>query len=170
MLSRETCFLLAALYQERDQLIHEEIARLEKLQRLAEKVHQEAKHTDSRLDDIEAWIEDEAKRIDHLHPRDAKANCDEAGGDGLAEIHSLEDHNVLLYLATKWNYEKSLTVSQFLLGEHRHLKSQVLFKATIDGLKIKRNFATSNPVNQRAYFILQSVLISSEVQRVGLIV
>ena len=76
MLSRETCFLLAALYQERDQLIHEEIARLEKLQRLAEKVHQEAKHTDSRLDDIEAWIEDEAKRVDHLHPRDAKANCD----------------------------------------------------------------------------------------------
>ena len=40
-------------------MIHEEIARLEKLQRLAEKIHQEAKITDSKLDDIEAWIEDE---------------------------------------------------------------------------------------------------------------
>ena len=53
--------------------------RLEKLQRLAEKVHQEAKTTDSKLDDIEAWIEDEAKRVDHLHPKDAKNNCDQVG-------------------------------------------------------------------------------------------
>ena len=55
--------------QERDQMIHDEIKRLEKLQRLAEKIHQEAKHTDSKLDDIEAWIEDEAKRVDTLHPK-----------------------------------------------------------------------------------------------------
>jgi len=67
---------LMQLYHERDQLIRDEIARLEKLQRLAEKVHAEAKTTDSRLDDLETWIEDEAKRVDHLHPRDAKANCD----------------------------------------------------------------------------------------------
>jgi hypothetical protein len=40
-------------------------------------VHQEAKVTDSKLDDIEAWIEDEAKRVDHLHPKDAKNNCDQ---------------------------------------------------------------------------------------------
>jgi hypothetical protein len=44
-------------------MIHEEIARLEKLQRLAEKIHQEAKITDSKLDDIEAWIEDEVSRL-----------------------------------------------------------------------------------------------------------
>ena len=52
--------------------IHDEIARLEKLQKLAEKVHQEAKVTDSKLDDIEAWIEEEAKRVDHLHPKGKK--------------------------------------------------------------------------------------------------
>jgi dystonin len=68
---------LMMLYQERDQLIQEEIVRLEKLQRLAEKIQQEVKMTDSKLDDIEAWIEDEAKRIDHLHPKDAKNNCDQ---------------------------------------------------------------------------------------------
>ena len=64
-------------FQERDAMIQEEIARLEKLQRLAEKIHQEAKMTDTKLDDIEAWIEDEAKRIDQLHPKDAKNNCDQ---------------------------------------------------------------------------------------------
>ena len=63
--------------QERDAMIQEEIARLEKLQKLAEKIHQEAKMTDTKLDDIEAWIEDEAKRIDQLHPKDAKNNCDQ---------------------------------------------------------------------------------------------
>merc|ERR1719367_2493185 len=68
---------LMMLFQERDQMIHEEIARLEKLQRLAEKIVAEAKQTDTKLDDIEAWIEDEAKRIDHLHPKDAKNNCDQ---------------------------------------------------------------------------------------------
>jgi dystonin len=68
---------LMMVYKERDQMIHDEIARLEKLQKLAEKVHQEAKVTDSKLDDIEAWIEDEAKRVDHLHPKDAKNNCDQ---------------------------------------------------------------------------------------------
>ena len=55
--------------QERDQIIQDEIARLEKLQKLAEKVAKECTSTDARLDDIEAWIEDEAKRIDQLHPK-----------------------------------------------------------------------------------------------------
>jgi hypothetical protein len=50
--------------------------RLEKLQRLAEKVHQEAKVIDSKLDNIE----DEAKRVDHLQPKDAKNNCDQVSG------------------------------------------------------------------------------------------
>ena len=69
--------LTNTLLQERDAMIQEEIARLEKLQKLAEKIHQEAKMTDTKLDDIEAWIEDEAKRIDQLHPKDAKNNCDQ---------------------------------------------------------------------------------------------
>nr|XP_040567606.1 plectin-like isoform X2 [Lepeophtheirus salmonis] len=68
---------LMMLYQERDQLIHDEITRLEKLQRLADKISMEAKMTDTKLDDIESWIEDEAKRVDHLHPKDAKNNCDQ---------------------------------------------------------------------------------------------
>ena len=68
-------------------MIQEEIARLEKLQKLAEKIHQEAKMTDTKLDDIEAWIEDEAKRIDQLHPKDAKANCDQIE----RELHKTEE-------------------------------------------------------------------------------
>lgn len=78
---------LMMLYQERDQIIQEEIVRLEKLQKLAEKVGKECTATDGRLDDIEAWIEDEAKRIDQLHPKDAKANCDQIE----RELHKTEE-------------------------------------------------------------------------------
>ena len=47
-------------------MIAEEIARLEKLQRLAEKIQTEAKMTDGKLDDIEAWIEDEVSLFFYL--------------------------------------------------------------------------------------------------------
>ena len=46
---------------------------------MSEKIQHESKVTDNKLDDIEAWIEDEAKRTDHLHPKDAKNNCDQVG-------------------------------------------------------------------------------------------
>lgn len=68
-------------HQEKDQAVHEEIKKLEKLQRLAEKVHREAKQVELRLDEIEQRIEEEAKRIDRLHPLDAKHNCDQLERD-----------------------------------------------------------------------------------------
>ncbi|XP_035227819.1 dystonin-like, partial [Stegodyphus dumicola] len=64
-------------HQERDQAIHDEIARLEKLQRLAEKVHRETKQCDGKMDDIERHIAEEEKRVQRLHPSDAKHNCDQ---------------------------------------------------------------------------------------------
>ena len=57
------------------------------MQRLAEKINKEAQATDIKLDDIEACIEDEAKRIDQLHPKDAKANCDAIE----RELHAAEE-------------------------------------------------------------------------------
>ncbi|QQP54826.1 Plectin, partial [Caligus rogercresseyi] len=50
---------------------------MERYLRDSDKISSEAKRSDSKLDDIEAWIHDEAKRVDHLHPKDAKNNCDQ---------------------------------------------------------------------------------------------
>jgi predicted transcriptional regulator len=74
-------------HQEKDQAIHDEIKKLEKLQRVAEKIHREAKQVEIRLDEIEQRIEEEAKRIDRLHPLDAKNNCDHLERD----LHLTED-------------------------------------------------------------------------------
>ncbi|KAK9887502.1 hypothetical protein WA026_023054 [Henosepilachna vigintioctopunctata] len=72
---------LMTAYQERDRHIMEEIKRLEKLQRLGEKVHREIKQTDSALDSIEHNIETESRRIERLHPLEAKKVADQLDQD-----------------------------------------------------------------------------------------
>jgi len=52
------------------------VDRLERLQRLAEKVHREMKTTDNRLEELERRVEDEARRLDRLHPLEAKHAVD----------------------------------------------------------------------------------------------
>lgn len=74
-------------HQDRDHAIHNEIARLEKLQRLAEKVHRETKQCDGKMDDIERHINEEEKRVQRLHPNDAKYNCDQIE----SELKHVED-------------------------------------------------------------------------------
>ncbi|KFM81545.1 Plectin, partial [Stegodyphus mimosarum] len=63
--------------QERDQKIRDEICRLEKLQKIAEKFNRESKLCDGKLDDVERRINDEEKRVQRLHIVDAKYNCDQ---------------------------------------------------------------------------------------------
>ncbi|XP_056639473.1 dystonin isoform X42 [Diorhabda sublineata] len=72
---------LMEAYQVRDRRIAEEIKRLEKLQRLAEKVHREIKQTDSNLDTIERAIENESRRIERIHPLEAKKIADQIDQD-----------------------------------------------------------------------------------------
>ncbi|KAJ8305394.1 hypothetical protein KUTeg_015939 [Tegillarca granosa] len=62
--------------QERDNHLHSEVIRLERLQRLAEKIHKEAKHCEESLDEIGRKIGEEQGRVEVLHPMEAKRNCD----------------------------------------------------------------------------------------------
>ncbi|XP_037048334.1 dystonin isoform X46 [Bradysia coprophila] len=63
---------LQSAMADRDQILQQEVQRLERLQRIADKVQREIKHTDSRLTDLEQRISEEARRIERLHPIDAK--------------------------------------------------------------------------------------------------
>ncbi|GIY37949.1 hypothetical protein CEXT_748041 [Caerostris extrusa] len=73
--------------QERDQKIRDEICRLEKLQRFADKFNRESKLCDGKLDDTEKRILEEEKRIQRLHFVDAKHNCDQIESD----LKAIED-------------------------------------------------------------------------------
>ncbi|XP_017053678.1 dystonin isoform X34 [Drosophila ficusphila] len=59
--------------QDREVILQQEIERLERLQRLADKVQREIKHVDQKLTDLETRIGEEGRRIERLHPVDAKS-------------------------------------------------------------------------------------------------
>ena len=67
---------LISAHQERDHALNEEINRLDKMHRLAEKLLRDIKQCDIRLDDIERQVVEEEKRVQRLHPLDTKFNID----------------------------------------------------------------------------------------------
>ena len=75
--------------------------RLERLQRLAEKIYREAKYNEDTLREQEKRIGEEEARVDVVHPFEAKRSCDgidrslrnvEENLRGLfRDLHSLQD-------------------------------------------------------------------------------
>lgn len=57
---------------DREHILSSDVNKTDNLQRLAEKLLREIKHTDIRITDIEHRIVEEARRIDRQHPIDAK--------------------------------------------------------------------------------------------------
>ncbi|XP_014207647.1 plectin-like [Copidosoma floridanum] len=64
------------MQKERDKTINEEIKRLERLQWLAEKVYREIKTCDGTLEVLKQRVKEESRRIEQLHPFDAKELVD----------------------------------------------------------------------------------------------
>lgn len=77
---------LQSALADRDHILQQEVQRLERLQRLADKVQRELKHTETRIIDLETRISEESRRIERLHPVDAKNIVDNLE----AEIRHLE--------------------------------------------------------------------------------
>lgn len=65
-------YLMQSSLDERESILQQEIERLERLQRVSDKIQREIKHIDIKLNDYETRIMDESKRIERLHPIDAK--------------------------------------------------------------------------------------------------
>ncbi|XP_055530757.1 dystonin isoform X41 [Wyeomyia smithii] len=63
--------LMSAL-ADRDMILQQEVQRLERLQKLADKVQREYKHTETVITKIETRISEETRRIERLHPVEAK--------------------------------------------------------------------------------------------------
>ncbi|XP_053618600.1 microtubule-actin cross-linking factor 1 isoform X38 [Plodia interpunctella] len=64
---------LMIAHTERERDLTDEIRRLERLQRLAEKLHRDIKETESGLDSVERHIESEIRRVERgVHPAEAK--------------------------------------------------------------------------------------------------
>ncbi|KAK4336716.1 hypothetical protein RND71_043560 [Anisodus tanguticus] len=114
---------LLNVHQEREQEIIEEISRLERLERFAEKVSKEIRNVDNKLDDIERLIDEEEKKVRKLHPLETKFNIEmienelRAVGERITKLfedvdylnkenyHSWQAlHHKVEQLLERWNY------------------------------------------------------------------
>ncbi|XP_013790928.1 plectin-like, partial [Limulus polyphemus] len=130
--------LMLAL-QTRDQAIRDEISRLEKLQRLAEKLHREAKQCDRRIDDIEKKVIEEEMRIQRLHSMDAVQNCDQIQ----AELNVIDEN-----IQTMFKEVESLRDGHYHQTHEVHKRVQNLHQRWIT---IHTTFTTTllNPLSTR---------------------
>ncbi|XP_050552459.1 uncharacterized protein LOC118277469 isoform X41 [Spodoptera frugiperda] len=78
--------------QERERDLTDEIRRLERLQRLAEKLHRDIKQTESGLDSVERHIESEIRRVERgVHPADAKLAAESIEQELRAMEHTVQE-------------------------------------------------------------------------------
>lgn len=68
----KTWYRLQTALADRDHILQQEVARLEHLQRLADKVQRDIKHTEQRLAELEQRLVEDGRRIERVHPVDAK--------------------------------------------------------------------------------------------------
>ncbi|XP_022818701.1 dystonin isoform X20 [Spodoptera litura] len=78
--------------QERERDLTDEIRRLERLQRLAEKLHRDIKQTEGGLDSVERHIESEIRRVERgVHPADAKLAAENIEQELRAMEHTIQE-------------------------------------------------------------------------------
>ncbi|XP_064074949.1 microtubule-actin cross-linking factor 1 isoform X24 [Vanessa tameamea] len=82
--------LMAAQERERD--LSDEIRRLERLQRLAEKLHRDIKQTEGGLDNVERHIESEIRRVERgVHPAEAKMAAEQIEQELRTMEHTIQE-------------------------------------------------------------------------------
>ncbi|GBP20867.1 Plectin [Eumeta japonica] len=78
--------------QERERDLADEIRRLERLQRLAEKLHRDIKQMESSLESVERRIDSEIRRVERgVHPADAKMAAEQIEQDLRAMEHGIQE-------------------------------------------------------------------------------
>ncbi|XP_026332618.1 plectin-like [Hyposmocoma kahamanoa] len=83
---------LLMAHQERERDLTDEIRRLERLQRLAEKLHRDIKQTESGLDNVERHIETEIRRVERgVHPADAKMAAEQIEQELRSMEHTIQE-------------------------------------------------------------------------------
>ncbi|GFY59276.1 plectin [Trichonephila inaurata madagascariensis] len=145
--------------QERDKKIRDEICRLEKLQRLADKFNRESKLCDGKIDDAERRVLEEEKRIQRLHFVDAKHNCDQIENDLKVIEDTLKSFQKdILILEEKSYYQTAdlKTRMESLQEKYHHLK--IMFQTNL--LSLLTEHSDKNEVEKK--ILKQNIKTSTE--------
>lgn len=145
---------MIACIHDREQALIDEIHSLEKLQRLADKLLREIKLCDSRLDEIDRSIIDEAKRIERLDPRDAKFNCDAIAADLKIEGERINNMmaDVQILLDNRYHRSSELQIKVEQLHQ-RWTEMGFIFKTKIVEAITRKISELENDSKKRAQII-----------------
>lgn len=137
--------LLAAL-GDREHVLQTEISKVDNIQRLAEKVQREIKHTDGRITSLEVRISEEARRIDRLHPIDAK-NTVEALETEIRHIeHPIQEMNHDCHLLKENRYPQANELQKRVTKLHqRWTQLRTTFNTTL----VQKLAGLSYPVHEK---------------------
>ncbi|XP_047739188.1 dystonin [Hyalella azteca] len=149
---------LMGLFQERDDLLHDHMSGADRLQRLAEKINRDIRQTENTLDEVETRIDEEARRMDRLHPADAKRNCDELEG----ELQQCEDtirslHGDVRVLRDNKYPEAPTLHKRVLKLEERYVSVRTLFENRLLIVLNNRSFS-----QQESFTSTKRVMVSSD--------
>lgn len=137
--------LLSAL-GDREHILQTEISKVDNIQRLAEKVQREIKHTDTRITSLEVRISEEARRIDRLHPIDAK-NTVEALETEIRHIeHPIQEMNHDCHLLKENRYPQANELQKRVTKLHqRWTQLRTTFNTTL----VQKLAGLSYPVHEK---------------------
>ncbi|GFR20379.1 plectin [Trichonephila clavata] len=145
--------------QERDKKIRDEICRLEKLQRLADKFNRESKLCDGKIDDAERRISEEEKRIQRLHFVDAKLNCDQIENDlkVIEDTLKLFQKDILILEEKNYYQTADLKIRMESLRKKYH-RLKIMFQTNL--LSFLTEHADKNGVGKKV--LKQNIKTSTE--------
>ncbi|XP_067936924.1 dystonin-like [Watersipora subatra] len=139
-----------SVVNDRERALKSEFARLQRLQKLAEKVHKDTKLCEGYLDDVEQRLMEELSRYESIHPLDAKDNCavlqqvfnkiDTHIQGELTDVQNLKDGR---YHQADNMYKRVLSVHQRLEGLMNRLQTELVPKIRSIGTSVSGTALTS---------------------------
>lgn len=137
--------LLTSL-SDREHILQTEISKVDNISRLAEKVQREIKITDQRITSLEVRISEESRRIDRLHPIDAK-NCVEGLETEIRHLeHPIQELNHDCHLLKENRYPQAGDLQKRVTKLHQRWTT---LRTTFNSTLVQRLAGLSYPVHEK---------------------
>jgi Ca2+-binding EF-hand superfamily protein len=128
--------MMSAL-NDREKALNDEIARLEKLEQLADRILRECKSCDARLDGIDRKIIETAKKIDRADPQDLKIIADSVANEMKVESEKIKEMSKDCNILHENRYHKANEVQSRIDSLAKRLSDmEMIFRSKVlDALK-----------------------------------
>lgn len=137
---------LVSALGDREHILQSEINKVDNISRLAEKVSREIKVTEQRLSTLEVRISEESRRIDRLHPIDAK-NTVEALETEIRHLeHPIQEMNRDCHLLIENRYPQAKDLQKRVTKLHQRWTN---LRASFNSNLVQKLAGMSYPIHEK---------------------